>query len=114
MPSGPDADSQGSKDAGTAVSSKLWIYFAVTIPLTATIVGSWWWFDRRREAQYLAEDADLEKSIDKMEKDILFHLRRRTMSKATTWTSMPSPLSTQAPSCQRAARAGPKGGGIVP
>ncbi|KAJ6446544.1 magnesium transport protein CorA, transmembrane region [Purpureocillium lavendulum] len=80
-------------DAHPIVASQLWIYFAITVPVTAAIVGSWWWFDRRREAQYLLDDADLEKNIDKMEKDIMFHLRKRTMSKANTWNSITTPTS---------------------
>ncbi|KAM4060193.1 corA-like Mg2+ transporter protein [Hirsutella rhossiliensis] len=74
------------------VASQFWIYFAVTIPLTAAIVLSWWWFDRRREAQYAKDDEDLEKNIDKMEREIMFHLRKRTMSKAHTWNSISSPV----------------------
>ncbi|OAA34448.1 Mg2+ transporter protein, CorA-like/Zinc transport protein ZntB [Metarhizium rileyi] len=73
------------------VSVDLWIYFAVTIPITAAIVAIWVWFDRRREAQYARDDEDLEQNIDKMEKDIMFHLRKRTMSKAHTWNSLSSP-----------------------
>ncbi|RDA90379.1 hypothetical protein CP533_5643 [Ophiocordyceps camponoti-saundersi (nom. inval.)] len=69
-------------------TSDLWIYFIVTIPLTAAIVGSWWWWDKRREEQFARDDADLEKNIDKMERDIMFHLRKRTMSKAHTWNSV--------------------------
>ncbi|KAF4506699.1 hypothetical protein G6O67_006754 [Ophiocordyceps sinensis] len=80
--------------AGAAphVASQFWIYFAVTIPLTVAIVLSWWWFDRRREAQYAKDDEDLEKNIDKMEREIMFHLRKRTMSKANTWNSLSSPV----------------------
>ncbi|KAG5922815.1 hypothetical protein E4U42_005250 [Claviceps africana] len=74
------------------VSTGLWIYFAVTVPITASIVAIWMWYDRRREAQYARDDEDLEQSIDKMEKDIMFHLRKRTMSKAHTWNSLGSPV----------------------
>ncbi|PFH60875.1 hypothetical protein XA68_10188 [Ophiocordyceps unilateralis] len=77
--------------ASSRVASDLWIYFIVTIPLTAAIVGSWWWWDRRREAQFARDDEDLEKNIDKMERDIMFHLRKRTMSKAHTWNSISTP-----------------------
>ncbi|QPH01275.1 hypothetical protein C2857_005474 [Epichloe festucae Fl1] len=73
------------------VSTSLWIYFAVTIPITASIVAIWVLFDRRREAQYAKDDEYLEQNIDKMEKDIMFHLRKRTMSKAHTWNSLSSP-----------------------
>ncbi|KAK2592486.1 hypothetical protein QQS21_009831 [Conoideocrella luteorostrata] len=79
------------QESAHPVSVSLWIYFAVTIPITASIVAIWLWFDRRREAQYAKDDEDLEQNIDKMEKDIMFHLRKRTMSKAHTWNSLSSP-----------------------
>lgn len=78
-------------DADPTVSTDLWIYFAVSVPITAFIVGSWMWYDRRREAQYARSDADLERDIDRMEKDIMFHLRKRTMSKANTWNTISPP-----------------------
>lgn len=77
--------------AAHPVSTSLWIYFAVTIPITASIVAIWMLFDRRREAQYAKDDEYLEQNIEKMEKDIMFHLRKRTMSKAHTWNSLSSP-----------------------
>jgi Mg2+ and Co2+ transporter CorA len=73
------------------VSAELWIFFAVTVPITALIIAAWMWFDRRREAQYARDDVDLERSIDEMEKDIMVHLRKRTMSKANTWSTITSP-----------------------
>ncbi|KAG6035159.1 hypothetical protein E4U41_006237 [Claviceps citrina] len=79
------------QESAHPVSVSLWIYFAVTIPITASIVAIWMWFDRRREAQYARDDEDLEQNIDRMERDIMFHLRNRTMSKAHTWNSVGSP-----------------------
>ncbi len=61
------------------------------IPLTVIILVLWTWYDRRKEAKYARDDADLEKDIDKMEKDIMFQLRSRTMSKANTWNSISPP-----------------------
>ncbi|KAI6781073.1 uncharacterized protein J7T54_003240 [Emericellopsis cladophorae] len=75
----------------TPVSVDLWIYFAVTVPVTALIVVTWIWFDRKREAQHKKDDADLERNIDQMEKDIMRNLRKRTMSKAHTWNTVTSP-----------------------
>lgn len=80
-----------SADADPVVSVNLWIYFAVTIPITAIIVCSWLLIDRRRIEQHRKEDADLEKNIDKMEKEIMFALRKRTMSKANTWNTISPP-----------------------
>ncbi|KAI0024804.1 hypothetical protein F4780DRAFT_725055 [Xylariomycetidae sp. FL0641] len=77
---------------GPEVSSELWIYVVITVPLTLLIVVSWWWLDRRREKRYAAEDLDIEQGIARMETDILAVMRKKTMSKAATWNSgMKSP-----------------------
>jgi hypothetical protein len=55
------------------------------------ILVAWMLVDRRREAQYVRADADLEKDIEKMEKNIMQALRKRTMSKANTWNSTTTP-----------------------
>jgi hypothetical protein len=73
------------------VSSQLWIYFVISIPVTAIIVAIWLWFDRRREAKFAREDADLELNIVKMENDIMAMMRRKTMSKASTWNTISPP-----------------------
>lgn len=69
------------------MSKFLWIYFVITIPLTLLIVGSWWFLDRRRERQYALEDEDIERGIERLETDILAVMRKKTMSKASTWNS---------------------------
>lgn len=73
------------------VAVDLWIYFAITIPITGLIVAAWVWTERRREAQHRRDDADLERNIEQMEKEIMFHLRKRTMSKAHTWNTVTAP-----------------------
>jgi hypothetical protein len=67
------------------------VYFAITVPVTALIVGAWTFIDKRRQEQHKKDDADLEKNIDKMEKEIMFALRKRTMSKANTWNTVSPP-----------------------
>ncbi|KAH6654026.1 hypothetical protein BKA67DRAFT_268130 [Truncatella angustata] len=84
---GPDNNSGPNDGTDAQVSQWLWVYFAVTVPLTLAIVGSWWWLDRRRQRQYALEDEDIEKGIDKMEMEIMAIMRKKTMQKATTWTS---------------------------
>lgn len=74
------------------ISSQLWIFFAISIPVTALIVAGWMLFDRRREGRFKNEDDDLEKNIEHMEADIMAMMRKRTMSKANTWTSATSPI----------------------
>ncbi|KAF5244353.1 hypothetical protein FAUST_2364 [Fusarium austroamericanum] len=78
-------------DADPVISAELWVYFAITIPVTALIVFSWMFIDKRRQEQHKKDDADLEKNIDKMEKEIMFALRKRTMSKANTWNTVSPP-----------------------
>ncbi|KAI2639685.1 hypothetical protein GGS26DRAFT_541109 [Hypomontagnella submonticulosa] len=81
---GDPSDSSGD---GAQVSNLLWLYFAVTVPLTLIILVFWYWIDKRREKKYAEEDVEIEKGIDTMEKDILAIMRKKTISKATTWTS---------------------------
>ncbi|TGJ84275.1 hypothetical protein E0Z10_g4476 [Xylaria hypoxylon] len=69
------------------VSQELWIYFAITIPLTLAIVGTWWGLDRLREKVYAREDHDIEQGIERMETEILAVMRKKTMNKASTWGS---------------------------
>lgn len=81
--------STGSSTGGGAkwspVSPLLWVYFAITVPVTLAIVVCWRWWDRRREAKYAQEDADIEVGIEKMEAQIMATMRKKTMSKARTW-----------------------------
>ncbi|KAI0200771.1 hypothetical protein F4808DRAFT_427853 [Astrocystis sublimbata] len=81
------------------VSQELWIYFAITIPLTVAIVGAWWALDRIREKSYAVEDFDIEQGIERMENEILAIMRKKTMNKAryvskpvVPDTSVPLPL----------------------
>ncbi|KAI0914477.1 hypothetical protein F4824DRAFT_472126 [Ustulina deusta] len=69
------------------VSQELWIYFAITIPLTLAIVGTWWALDRMREKAYAREDIAIEEGIKGMETEILAIMRQKTMHKAATWGS---------------------------
>lgn len=58
-----------------------------TVPITALIVVFWLWYDRRRERRYKQEDDKLATDIEKMEKEIMAHLRQRALSKTRTWKS---------------------------
>lgn len=78
-------------DADPVISDKIWVYFLLTIPITAAIVWIWTWYDKRKEAQYARDDEDLEKDITRMENDIMLNLRKRTMSKAHTWNTISPP-----------------------
>lgn len=76
------------QDSGPTVSSEFWIYWVVTIPITVVIVGVWWVWERRRERIYEQQDLDLERGSEDMEKVIMATMRKRTMSKASTWDNV--------------------------
>ncbi|OLN86525.1 hypothetical protein CCHL11_10282 [Colletotrichum chlorophyti] len=80
------------RDADPVISKELWVYFAITVPLTVVIVVGWIVYDKQREGKFAVEDADLEKNIEHMEADIMAMMRKRTMSKHNTWTSVTSPI----------------------
>ncbi|KAK0621309.1 hypothetical protein B0T17DRAFT_283929 [Bombardia bombarda] len=82
---GNDDNNSNSAPPTPTVSSDLWIYFVITIPLTAIIVLAWLWWNRRREGLFAQEDAEIEKGIDEMEAEIMAKMRKRTLSKARTW-----------------------------
>ncbi|KAH7632153.1 hypothetical protein B0T09DRAFT_382231 [Sordaria sp. MPI-SDFR-AT-0083] len=93
-PAGDDsaaASSGGDSAAVTrTVSPSIWVYFAITIPITLIIVVTWFLWDKKREAAYAQEDKDIEKGIDKMEQKIMAEMRKRTMSTARTWNVVKS------------------------
>lgn len=69
------------------VSNEIWIYFVTAVPITVFIVVGWLWFDHRREARHKMEDKKLKTDIEKMEKEIMAHLRQRALNKTRTWKS---------------------------
>jgi hypothetical protein len=73
------------QNAGPVISPNFWIYWVIAVPLTAGIVGFWHMYEKRREARFDKEDADLEKGSEDMERHIMATMRKRTMSKASTW-----------------------------
>jgi len=83
------SDNSTSSDSSSSnppvVSNQLWIYFAVTVPVTIVIVLSWYIWERRREKRYAEEDTALEKGVESMEIQIQTAMRQRTMSKVATW-----------------------------
>ncbi|TVY39155.1 hypothetical protein LOCC1_G005565 [Lachnellula occidentalis] len=73
------------QDPGPAVDNRFWIYWAITIPVTGIIVGIWYVWEKKRERRYESEDQDLENGSEAMEKEIMAMMRKRTLSKASTW-----------------------------
>jgi len=77
--------------AEPVVSGSLWIYFAIMIPVTAAIVGGWVYFDRRRKMSFRKEQEKVENEIEVMEHEIMATMRRKTLSKASTWNTISPP-----------------------
>jgi hypothetical protein len=75
---------------GPSVSEQFWIYWAVTIPVTVIIVAIWYVWEKKREARYNKEDTDLERGSEDMEKVIMATMRKRTLSKVSTWDTKKS------------------------
>ncbi|RFU33233.1 hypothetical protein B7463_g3112, partial [Scytalidium lignicola] len=73
------------QDGASTVSTQFWIYWAITVPLTMLIVGAWYVYEKKRERKYDKEDRDLEQGSEDMEREIMAMMRKRTMSKASTW-----------------------------
>ncbi len=67
------------------MSPALWLYFVITVPLTAAVVVVYKVWDRRRVARYEKEDEDLEKGIEQMEAKIMFKMRDKVMQQARTF-----------------------------
>lgn len=74
-------------DVNGDVSQSLWIYFVVTVPLTAAIVGAWCAYDQRiskiaREKDIAADEDSAEKAEREetrlFEARIMRNIRRRT------------------------------------
>jgi hypothetical protein len=49
------------------------------------VVGMWIWWEKKREKRYDREDSDLEKGSEDMERNVMATMRKRTMSKVSTW-----------------------------
>jgi hypothetical protein len=75
-------------EGGYVVSPRFWIYWAFTIPITFIITAIWYVWEKRREAKYDREDRDLENGSEDMERNIMAMMRKRTMSKASTWETI--------------------------
>jgi hypothetical protein len=73
------------------IASELWIYFVITVPVTAAIVVGWMMYDRRRESKYTLEDQDLEKNIEQMGHEFMATMRKRTLGKANTFNTVIPP-----------------------
>ncbi|OAA58583.1 hypothetical protein SPI_06656 [Niveomyces insectorum RCEF 264] len=85
---GGDAGSSSSSDDNAAppvVSPTLWIYFAITVPVTLVILVVLFWWDKRREKQFSLEEKDAKENLHVLEDRVMTLLRERK-----TWVSAQS------------------------
>ena len=66
-------------DADPVISPDLWVYFAMTIPLTGVIVGSWIYFNQRRKRKLRRDQRAVEDDVEVMEREIMATIRRKTL-----------------------------------
>ncbi|CAI4217886.1 unnamed protein product [Parascedosporium putredinis] len=76
-----------ASDADPIISTNLWIYFAITIPVTLLIVGTWIFFNQRRKDKFRRDQATVEGDVESMEREIMATMRRKTLNKENTWNS---------------------------
>ncbi|KAJ6779545.1 hypothetical protein PWT90_05169 [Aphanocladium album] len=77
------------QNTGRTVSSNVWIYVVITVPVTAALVAGWVWFERRRRVQQAKDDADFEKSLARLENDIVKVIQEKSAMRAerqTPWS----------------------------
>lgn len=91
------------------VSKRLWIYFVLTVPLTAVIMGAWWFFDQRWIKDAVEDEdedgSDCEKRTETaedkesrlLEARIMKNIRRRTGVKVADTFELQAQARTRAP-----------------
>lgn len=83
------------------VSQGLWIYFAITLPLTAAVVGAWYIYDKRisritREKHDAADAGRAEKA--EQQENMRFEARiMRTIRRRTGITGIADPMMPEPP-----------------
>ncbi len=72
-------------DIKGSVSERLWIYFAVMIPLTGLVLGLWWTLDQRsHKADQDEEDEADRRLMIKIETQTMGEIRKRTGARVGT------------------------------
>ncbi|KLU89466.1 hypothetical protein MAPG_08437 [Magnaporthiopsis poae ATCC 64411] len=77
-------DFQATERSQPVVAASVWVYFAISVPLTLVVVLSWMLWDRRRTRSYAEEDAELEAGIEEMENKIMATTQLRSLTKVRT------------------------------
>ncbi|ERS97220.1 hypothetical protein HMPREF1624_06551 [Sporothrix schenckii ATCC 58251] len=69
--------SGGGDDDSPSVAPTLWIYFAITIPLTLVVLAALFWWDRTREKKFAAEEAEVSTTLPDLERRVVTSLREK-------------------------------------
>ncbi|KAK3389266.1 hypothetical protein B0H63DRAFT_463294 [Podospora didyma] len=73
-------------DMNGPVSTRLWIYFIVTVPLTAVIVCSWFHFDKKLTQKVVDDNAtEVDVRMHQLERRITERIGVRTGARVRTW-----------------------------
>jgi hypothetical protein len=65
-------------DMNGSVSTGVWIYFVVSMPLTAIILGAWWKFDRHSNKVNKQDWHDIEAGMDIITAQAMRSVQSRT------------------------------------
>lgn len=60
------------------VSKRLWVYFVAMVPLTALVVGTWWFYDKRSNKNEEEDPEETDKRMRELDNRVLERMRRRT------------------------------------
>ncbi|KKA28105.1 hypothetical protein TD95_002324 [Thielaviopsis punctulata] len=77
-------------DSAPAMSSKIWVYFAITIPLTIVVLLLWLAYEAWRKKQYAEQDKAVDEDWVRLEQKIMSDLRHKTMKTTTTLPTKPT------------------------
>lgn len=74
---GGGGSSGGDDDNSPIVAPTLWIYFAITIPLTIAVLAALFWWDRTREKKFAEEEAEVSTTLPDLERRVVTSLREK-------------------------------------
>lgn len=71
-------------DSVPSMSPKIWVYFAIAIPMTIVVLLMWLAYEGWRKKLYRQQDKEIDEGWIKLEKKIMSDLRNKTMKTTTT------------------------------
>lgn len=74
---GGSSSTGGGDDDSPIVAPTLWIYFAITIPLTIAVLAALFWWDRSREKKFAEELLEVSTTLPDLERRVVTSLREK-------------------------------------